>query len=400
MPRKSRLGGDLGNDVPGEPLSGTFISRLTLTNVRNHRETHLELDQRPVCLFGQNGAGKTAVLEALSLLSPGKALRGVDIAEIARKDGGGGWTVSARLEQDGEDPVQIGVGLEEGVDGKARRVVRIDGATATPAKLARHVRMTWITPAMDRLFTGPAGDRRRFLDRLTLGHFPDHGSHVAAYERAMRTRQRLLEENGDKAWIAGAEIEMAKAAAATAIARANVVRRIQAAIDARPEGEFPHADVAISGRLEMQGAENIDATDIEQGFLKVLADGRPRDKAAGRALDGPHRSDLLVRHISRDMPADACSTGEQKALLFGLMLANARALSGAGLGAPIVLIDEAGAHFDETRRAALYEELLTLGGQTWLTGTERSLFTSFGPRAQLLETIAGTIKPSEPPEGE
>lgn len=362
--------------------SRLWCARLTLTDFRSHAHLDLALDERPVCLYGPNGAGKTNILEALTTLSPGRGLRSASAADLARVHGdaqrGLMWAVSAQIVADGE-AYTLGVGAERTSEGGARRVSRVEGASASAGDLARTCRLAWATPAMDRLFSGPAGDRRRFFDRLTLARSPAHGRHAAAYERAMRERQKLLEEGGDPQWIDALETQMAEHGAAIARARAAMLMLLQAAILARPDGHFPKAALAFDGRWENAP----DTDDVAVSLAAALRAGRRRDASAGRALDGPHRSDLLVRHAPKDMPADLCSTGEQKALLLGIMLAHARALADDAQSGPcVLLLDEAAAHLDPDRRAALFDELLALPGQAWLTGTEDALFSAFGDRAQ------------------
>jgi DNA replication and repair protein RecF len=367
-----------------------WCARLALADFRSHEALDLELDHRPVCLHGPNGAGKTNILEALTMLAPGRGLRSAALMDVAR---GGAeaaqararpWAVSARMMVEGEEHT-LGAGAER-TDAGMKRVARLDGRPATAGELARAARMTWLTPAMDRLFAGAAGDRRRFFDRLVLGRAPEHGHAAAAYERAMRERQRLLNENSrDTVWIHALEREMAAHACAIAAARLETLERLQETIDSRPDGAFPKARVALDGALEAAFAEGRASADIEDEFIETLAGGRGRDAAAGRTLEGPHRSDLLVRHAPKDMPAEHCSTGEQKALLLGLILAHGHALADdTGAGPALLLLDEAAAHLDPVRRAALFDELLALPGQAWLTGTEAALFEAFGPRAQMI----------------
>ena len=371
------------------------VSRLALTDFRNHAALELELDARPICLFGPNGAGKTNLIEALTMLSPGRGLRGAGLMEVAR-DGGGEraqpWAVSARVTRDGEDTT-IGAGAERTPEGGLKRLARRDGRPATASELGDAVRMTWLTPAMDRLWSGAAGDRRKFFDRLTLSRAPEHGQAAVAYERALRERTRLLSERVfDDAWLGGLEREMAAHGAAIAAARVETLARLQEAIDMRPDGAFPKAVLALEGLLEARFANGAKSADVEEDFAELLRDVRGRDSGAGRALDGPHRSDLLARHAGKDMPADQCSTGEQKALLIGLSLAQARALADdPGAGPALILIDEAAAHLDSIRRAALYEELLAGAGQAWLTGTDENLFEAFGDRAQRFEVRDGRV---------
>lgn len=375
------------------------VARLTLTDFRNHAALDLELDARPVCLFGPNGAGKTNILEALTMLAPGRGLRGASLVDVAR-DGGEmraqPWAVSARISNDEEVSV-LGAGAERTPEGGVKRVARLNGMPATAGQFAEAARMTWLTPAMDRLWSGAAGDRRRFFDRLTLSRASEHGQSAAAYERAMRERQRLLGERVfDDAWLGGLEREMSAHGAAIAAARVETLHRLQDAIDARPDGAFPKAALALEGMLESKFEQGAKSADVEEEFAALLRDVRARDAGAGRALDGPHRSDLLARHAAKNMPADQCSTGEQKALLLGLTLAQARALAeDPGAGPSLILIDEAAAHLDSVRRAALFDELLANPGQAWLTGTDQSLFEAFGPRAQLFEVRDGRVYVAE-----
>ncbi len=371
------------------------IARLTLADFRNHASLDLELDSRPVCLFGANGAGKTNILEALTMLAPGRGLRSASLTDVARTGDEmrvQPWAVSARVLQDGEETI-LGAGAERTPEGGVKRVARRDGQPATATELAEAARMTWLTPAMDRLWSGPAGDRRKFFDRLTLARASQHGTSAAAYERAMRERQRLLSERVfDDTWLNGLEREMSAHGAAIAAARVETLHRLQEAIDARPDGAFPKAILALDGLLEARFERGSASADVEEDFAALLRDVRPRDAGAGRALDGPHRSDLLATHAAKDMPADQCSTGEQKALLLGLTLAQARALADdPGAGASLLLIDEAAAHLDSMRRAALFDELLANPGQAWLTGTDENLFEAFGARAQRFEVRDGQV---------
>jgi DNA replication and repair protein RecF len=372
-----------------------YVSRLTLTDFRNHAALDLALDARPVCLFGPNGAGKTNILEALTMLAPSRGLRAATLVDVARtggEDRAQPWAVSARVVQDGEESV-LGAGAERTPEGGVKRVARRDGMPATATELAQAARMTWLTPAMDRLWSGAAGDRRRFFDRLTLARASEHGSAAAQYERAMRERQRLLSDRVfDDAWLGGLEREMSAHGAAIAAARVETLQRLQEAIDARPDGAFPKAILSLDGLLEARFERGAKSADVEEDFAALLREVRGRDAGAGRALDGPHRSDLLARHAAKDMPADQCSTGEQKALLVGLTLAQARALSNdPGAGASLILIDEAAAHLDSVRRAALFDELLANPGQAWLTGTDENLFEAFGARAQRFEVKDGVV---------
>lgn len=378
-------------------MHALHVSRLTLTDFRNHAALDLVLDARPVCLFGPNGAGKTNILEALTMLAPGRGLRGASLTDVARASErdefrAQPWAVSARIMNDGEETV-LGAGAERTPEGGVKRVARRDGQPATASDLSEAARMTWLTPAMDRLWSGAAGDRRRFFDRLTLARASQHGTAAAAYERAMRERQRLLGERVfDDAWLGGLEREMSAHGAAIAAARVETLHRLQEAIDARPNGAFPKAVLALEGLLEARFENGAKSADVEEDFAELLRDVRGRDAGAGRALDGPHRSDLKARHAAKNMDADQCSTGEQKALLVGLTLAQARALAGdPGAGASLILIDEAAAHLDAVRRAALFDELLANEGQAWLTGTDQNLFEAFGGRAQMFEVRDGQV---------
>jgi DNA replication and repair protein RecF len=376
-------------------LRGASVRRLALTQFRNHPRLDLELDARPVCLIGPNGAGKTNVLEALTTLGAGRGLRSAELADMCREgEDGGPWAVAAGLDVGGV-AVRIGVGAETTPQGGWRRVARMDGRAATPAQLADQVRLVWLTPAMDRLFAGPANERRRFLDRLAASIAPAHAEAGSAYERAMRERQRLL-DNGETSgsWLDGLEHEAAAHGAAIAAGRMDAIDALQSAIDARPDGPFPKADLAIEGGLEAAIRDGAPAATVEDQFAARLRSVRPRDAAAGRALDGPHRSDFSARHRAKDRPAADCSTGEQKALVVGLALAHARRLADSARAAnPLLLLDEACAHLDAERRAALAGELLALPGQAWLTGVETQAFDAFGAGAQRFEIAAGIARP-------
>ena len=378
-------------------LHALYVSRLTLTDFRNHAALDLTLDARPVCLFGPNGAGKTNILEALTMLAPGRGLRSASLVDVSRAGDemrAQPWAVSARIMLD-DEPTMLGAGAERTPEGNVKRLARRDGQPATASELAEAARMTWLTPAMDRLWSGPAGDRRKFFDRLTLARASEHGHAAAAYERAMRERQRLLSERVfDDAWLGGLEREMSAHGAAIAAARVETLHRLQDAIDARPDGAFPKALLELEGLLEARFEAGAASADVEEDFAELLRDVRPRDAGAGRALDGPHRSDLKARHAAKGMDADQCSTGEQKALLLGVTLAQARALaSDPGAGPSLILIDEAAAHLDSVRRAALFDELLANAGQAWLTGTDQSLFEAFDNRAQMFEVRDGKVNP-------
>jgi len=373
------------------------LRRLGLRNFRNHAETAMLLDGRHVCLYGPNGAGKTNLLEAVSMLGPGRGIRGSDLPELVRRTPDGpaerSWALSADLCDGGTDrKISLALELDEG--GRSRRVSKLDGVAATQADLSEIVRIIWLTPAMDRVFAGAAGDRRKFFDRQVLAHSPAHGPAAAAYEKAMRNRNALLEQPGpDSAWLEALERRMAEAGAAIAVYRAQALARMQAAIDGRPDGAFPKADLELDGRFEGMAAAAPDLMAIECELASALRSGRSRDAAAGRTLDGVHRTELRVMHRAKEMPAADCSTGEQKALLMGLVLANAQALFERDFAPhPLLLLDEAAAHLDSDRRAALFDELSALGGQAWLSGTDRSLFDAFGDRAQRFGVSDGQVR--------
>ncbi|HOZ28448.1 MAG TPA: DNA replication/repair protein RecF [Hyphomonadaceae bacterium] len=373
------------------------LTRLALQDFRNYASLQLRLDGRHVCLYGANGSGKTNLMEAVSMLSPGRGLRGSEFTELIRRDAEGqlarSWALSADV-KDGDVDRKIGLSLELDDQGKSKRTARLDGVTAVQADLGELMRIIWLTPSMDRVFVGPAGDRRRFLDRQVMAHFPSHGTFGAAYEKAMRQRNALLERGrADPAWLDALELGMASAGAAMAIHRVDAVRVMQEAILARPEGAFPKALIDLDGQFETHAAHDMPLTDIEQAIATQLRENRSRDQAAGRTSQGVHRTDLRVIHAPKGQPADQCSTGEQKALLIGLILANAQALFERDFApSPLLLLDEAAAHLDSDRRAALYDELAALGGQAWLTGTDRSLFDAFGDRAQRFEVSDGVVR--------
>lgn len=362
------------------------LTALTLTNFRSYERAELRAGGRTVFLFGPNGAGKTNLLEAISLLSPGRGLRGSSIAEVGRRlpgeTGGRAWAVSARI-VNGEDEVQLGTGTE--VAGAARRLVRLEGETVPPGRLADHIRPIWLTPAQDRLFLEAAGDRRRFFDRLVFAAEPAHAAHAAAYDKALRERMRLLTDETarpDPVWLSALEARMGEAGALMASARARTLAALQAEIDGRGERPFPQARLSLAGEWEKLAGEGVETAEIEARLAAALAAARSRDAAAGRALTGPHRGDLAVIHAEKDRPAAECSTGEQKALILNLVLAQAARLSAAeSAPAPVLLLDEVAAHLDPLRRAALADEIAALGLQAFLTGTDESLFDPFKGRA-------------------
>jgi DNA replication and repair protein RecF len=377
----------------GGPAGQTFVSRLSLADFRNYASLSLELRPGAVVLTGENGAGKTNLLEAVSFLSPGRGLRRANYAEIARNGAAGGFAVHARVASAQGDS-EIGTGTMGMGEGESGRRVRIDGADArTSEGLLGVLRVAWMTPAMDALFGGPAGDRRRFVDRLVLAIDPNHGQRTLDYEKAMRGRNRLLaEESRDRAWFDAIEAQMAETGVAIAAARAELVRLLSAMLAKLPDdGPFPRAAIALDGEIERAVLEK-PAVEVEEGLRKALAAGRHRDRAVGRTLDGPHRADLLVRHPGKDMPAEHCSTGEQKALLIGLVLSHARLTAEMTGSAPVLLLDEVAAHLDPRRRAALFAILHGLNCQAFMTGTEPSLFAGLEGSGQFLTVSQGAVQ--------
>lgn len=371
-------------------MASAALLSLTLTDFRSYEHARLETGGGSVFLFGANGAGKTNLLEAISLLSPGKGLRGVSLAEVGRRlpgeSTGRAWAVSAEV-QSGEDaPVRIGTGVDQG--GVARRTVRLDGETVPPGRLADHVRPIWLTPAQDRLFLEAASERRRFFDRLVFAGEPAHAANANAYDKAQRERMRLLIDAAeigapaDTAWLTALEARLAEFGALLAQARARTLRALQAEIDGRGDRPFPLARLSLTGEWERMALEDAPFAEIELKLAQALAGARGRDGAAGRALTGPHRGDLAIFHVEKDRPAAECSTGEQKALILNLILAQAARLSRAEAAPnPVILLDEVAAHLDLTRRAALADELTALKLQAFLTGTDESLFDHLKGRA-------------------
>jgi DNA replication and repair protein RecF len=378
-----------------DAISQPIVRRLTLSDFRSYVFADFGLASRLIALTGENGAGKTNILEALSMFSPGRGLRRAEIGECARREGSGGFAVSIEIQME-SGGTQLGHGLEpSGTSESAARRYRIDRAPVSSARaFADHIRVVWLTPSMDGLFAGSAGDRRRFLDRLTLGVDSDHGARVNRLEQALRNRNRLLEEGvPDRRWLEAAENEIAALAVGVAAGRAETVSRLASLIvasrdDASP---FPWAEIALEGELEQMLARE-PALRVEEHYRALLASSRRRDAAAGRTLIGPHASDLAVRHGPKGEAARACSTGEQKALLTGLVLAHARLVAAMSGIAPLLLLDEVAAHFDVRRREALFDELGRLGGQVWMTGADPGLFESLQTRADLLRVTPGKVE--------
>jgi DNA replication and repair protein RecF len=374
-----------------------WVERLTLSNFRNYTHAALEAGPEPQVLIGANGAGKTNLLEAVSLLAPGQGMRRAAYSDLARGTGDGGWAVAAHTHTH-MGPVDIGTGLlaENADSDRAGRVVRINGeAAAGSGALADYVEVVWVTPAMDGLFTGPGAERRRFLDRLILCFDPGYRTGAGRFERAMQQRTRLLADGvRDAARFEGLEMLMAETGTAIAAARAEAVAGLAAIMAERtardPSSPFPAAGLALEGALEAD-LERMPAVEVEDSYAQRLREGRERDRAAGRTLDGPHRSDLLVAHAPKAMPARLCSTGEQKALLIGLILAHAELVARRREGAPILLLDEVTAHLDAERRAALFEEILRLGAQAWMTGTDAKTFSWLAGKARFWRVDDGLL---------
>jgi DNA replication and repair protein RecF len=376
------------------------VVRLALTNFRNYASLTLEAGPEPVVLVGANGAGKTNILEAVSLLAAGQGLRRATYAELAKADGDGGWAVAARV-QSLQGPIDIGTGIaaiSSATRPPTSRLLRLDGEPQTGTGiLADLVEMVWLIPAMDGLFTGPAGERRRFLDRLILCFDPAYRTIAGRFERAMTSRNRLLADGvRDPSQFAAFERIMAESGVAVAAARAEAASAMAAIIAARrerdPGSPFPWATIAIEGAIEAELAAR-PAVEVEDRYIAALAKARERDRAAGRTLDGPHRSDLVVAHGPKGMAAKSCSTGEQKALLLGLVLAHAELVASRQDGvAPILLLDEITAHLDEARRAALFAEILRLKAQAWMTGTDRAAFASLEGAARFFEVADGAFR--------
>ena len=373
-------------------LTPVHIERLTLDNFRNYETLRLDLPPAHIVLTGENGAGKTNLLEAVSFLVPGRGLRRVNLDVPTRSGSDTPWGLNARLEgMEGE--VSLGTGLGISPMGEASRRVRVNGAAARSIEaLLEHVRILWLTPSMDGLFTGPASDRRRFLDRLVLATDPGHGRRVAEYERVMRGRNRLLEDGGDERWLTAQEAQLAGLAVAIALARRELVEVLSHLVArvSNPTSPFPDAQLALDGLLETRGTYGA-AADLEDEYRALLARHRARDRAAGRTTEGPHRTDLQVRHAAKDVAAELCSTGEQKALLVGLVLAHARLVGELTTATPILLLDEIAAHLDAGRRAALFDLVDGVSAQCWMTGTDRALFDALGERARFLHVHDGAV---------
>jgi DNA replication and repair protein RecF len=374
-------------------MTASRIHRLSLTNFRSYRTASLETSADMVALVGPNGAGKTNCIEAISFLSPGRGLRRATLEDVANNEGDGSWAVSATVE--GEVGLAtLGTGIDPPIEGASiSRRCRIDREpVGSAAAFGDHLRMVWLTPAMDQLFMGAASERRRFFDRLVLAIDKDHNSRVSALERSLRSRNRLLEErSSDSHWLDAVERETAELAVAVAAMRSETVTRLAAMLHARGAASaFPSALIALDGWME-QALTSEPATAVEDRYRAILRDNRPRDAAAGRTLDGPHLTDLQVIYAPKNMPARDASTGEQKALLIGLILAHATLVAEMTGITPLLLLDEIVAHLDPDRRRSLFGELGKLGAQVWMTGADPAAFVDIGPSGELFDVVQGKI---------
>ena len=364
------------------------MTRLSLTEFRCYQAARLDVDARPVVLSGPNGAGKTNLLEAISFLAPGRGLRRARLSDVDRRGGMRGWAIAATLV--GPDgPTEIGTGRETSGE---RRVVKVEGEVVrSQAALAEYTTIVWLTPQMDGLFTGSAAARRRFLDRLVFGFDPAHAGRISAYENAMRQRARLLRDGrSDESWLGALEQTMAKRGVAIAAARREMVARLNRAC-AAGTGPFPKAALEAAGAVETWLGDG-PAIAAEDRLKAELAAGRPEDAQSGGASVGPHRSDVRVTDLDTEAPAEQCSTGEQKALLIAIVLADARLRAAERGAAPLLLLDEVAAHLDADRREALFAEICDLGAQTWLTGTDAALFEGLAGEAQFVAVEDAAVR--------
>jgi len=370
------------------------VQRLTLSNFRNYRTAALEADARPIVLYGPNGAGKTNLIEAISFLTPGRGLRRATLEEVAFQEGDGSWAVAAEVEGT-LGLATLGTGVERAAeDGTtAQRKCRIDREpVGSAAAFVDHLRVVWLVPSMDSLFVGAPSERRRFLDRLALAVDAEHTSRVSAFERSLRSRNRLLAEpRPDPHWLDAIEHETAELAVAVAGLRAEAVGRLERVLASRRRSDFPPVEIALEGWMEKLVATHA-AIEIEERYRAVLQENRARDAAAGRTLDGPHLTDLSVVYTQKGIAAGKASTGEQKALLIGLVLAHARLIAEMTGSTPVLLLDEIVAHLDPGRRAALHAELAQLGAQVWMTGADPALFAEIKDDAAMIEVRAGRLE--------
>jgi DNA replication and repair protein RecF len=374
------------------------ITRITLTDFRNYASLRLDPPTGLIALAGANGAGKTNLLEAISLLTPGRGLRGAEYSSIGRNQGIGGWGVSAITTHHRGD-VQLGTAWTESESEgpNAARAVLVDGQLQrSSGALAGLLRIVWLTPALDRLFSGPASERRRYLDRMVALFDTDHGARINRFEKLMRERNLLLADGPlDRAWATSLETQMAEEAVAIAAARLQAVSNLGAYLTPmRLTGPFPWSQLSLAGEIEDMVA-NLPALQAEERYKSQLHDGRMADKGAGRTLLGPHRSDLVVRHGPKQIAAEGGSTGEQKALLIGLILAQTEAIRAVTGSAPVLLLDEIAAHLDRARRNALFSHLDALGVQAWMTGTEPELFDGASPSTVVYHVDNGHLTESK-----
>ncbi|KPF77492.1 recombinase RecF [Brevundimonas sp. AAP58] len=377
-----------------------LIRSLTLTDFRSYASARLDVGAGPVVLHGPNGAGKTNVLEALSLFTPGKGLRGATAQEMGRREpgeaSGRAWAVALTLDDGEGDTVRLGTGVQTA--GASRRLVRIEGETAQPGRLLDHLRPVWATPEHDRLFSDARAERLKFFDRLVFAAEPGHAAVVAAYEKALRERLRLLIDGAegreaDPLWLDALEVRLGEAGARAALSRARALETLQAGIDARSDRPFPQADLALVGETEGLARDGAEEATLAAAIRDGMARSRGRDAAAGRSLFGPHRADLTALHRAKNRPAAEGSSGEQKALALNLILAQVGRLATGG-AAPVLLLDEAPAHLDAERRAALFEEIVALNLQAFMTGTEAVLFAPLGGRATFVRVEGGELIPN------
>ncbi len=380
-------------DVAAMPTDATMIRRLVLSEFRSYASLELAIDSRTIVVTGENGSGKTNLIEAISMFAQGRGLRRADLASCARRAGPGGFAIALDLATP-LGPLRFGSGLDPASgDAPAARRLRVDREPVASARVfADHLRLVWLTPAMDQLFNGSPGERRRFLDRLVLAVDAEHGARVAAMERALRQRNKVLEDGrgADPLWLDAIEREVAELAVAVAAARGETVARLVALIGAGGASAFPWAGVAITGEMEALCAGQT-ALEAEDRYRALLKASRARDAAAGRTLVGPQASDLVVTHGPKAIEAGLCSTGEQKALLVGLVLAHARLVAALSGLAPVILLDEIAAHLDAARRDALFGELRALPGQVWMTGADATAFAALTGRAQTLRVTPGAV---------
>jgi DNA replication and repair protein RecF len=377
-----------------------LIRSLALTDFRSYASARLDVGSGPVVLHGPNGAGKTNVLEALSLFTPGKGLRGATAQEMGRREpgetSGRAWAVALTLEDAEGDTVRLGTGVQAA--GAARRLVRIEGETAQPGRLLDYLRPVWATPEHDRLFSDARAERLKFFDRLVFAAEPGHAAVVAAYEKALRERLRLLIDGAegkeaDPLWLDALEVRLGEAGARAALSRARALETLQAGIDARSDRPFPQADLALIGETEGLARDGAEEATLVTSIRDGMARSRGRDAAAGRSLFGPHRADLTALHRAKNRPAAEGSSGEQKALALNLILAQVGRLATDG-AAPVLLLDEAPAHLDADRRAALFEEIVALNLQAFMTGTEADLFAPLQGRAAFVRVEGGELIPT------